>query len=62
MVVVDESREGTGQAHPHTDLIVFPLPCVPVLLQTHQTPGAGTIFTISIVQCIPCYFMIVTFV
>lgn len=42
VVVVYESREGAGQAHPHTYLIVFPLPCVSILLQTHQTPRTAT--------------------
>lgn len=38
VVVVDEFREGTGHAHPHTDFIVPPLPRIYVFSQTHQTP------------------------
>lgn len=40
MVVVDESRKGTRQPHPHANLIIPPLTCGFVLLQAHQTPEA----------------------
>lgn len=41
VIVVDESREGARETEPHTDLIVLPLSCISVLLQTHQTTATG---------------------